>query len=183
MTPKGVIVAGQEYELDCLISTTGYAVGTEYVRRAGYDVIARDGIELGQHWKNGMRTLQGLFIHGFPNLFMLEAGQSAGTFSVTFMLTEQAKHLARLLQTAIERGASTVEPTLGAVEDYVAEIWPLSVSQQKFWRECTPYFTAEGENDNPHGIFTNVPPVGPVKFHKNLEEWRNTGDFDGLTFA
>jgi cyclohexanone monooxygenase len=33
ITPKGVVVAGVEYELDCVIYATGFEVGTVYARR------------------------------------------------------------------------------------------------------------------------------------------------------
>jgi cation diffusion facilitator CzcD-associated flavoprotein CzcO len=38
ITKDGVVVAGKEYKLDCLIFGTGFEVGTSYARRAGYDV-------------------------------------------------------------------------------------------------------------------------------------------------
>ncbi|API58634.1 monooxygenase [Tardibacter chloracetimidivorans] len=184
MTANGVVAGGKEYELDCLIFATGYEVGTEYTRRAGYDVIGRDGVELGQYWHNGMRTYQGIFIHGFPNLFMCGWGQSAGTFSVTFMLSEQAKHIAFVLKTCLDRGLRTVEPSAEAVEDYVLSVRPLSISQRKFWQDCTPsYFTTEGDTANPHGMFANIPPVGPIQFYQDLEAWRARGDLKGLELA
>lgn len=181
VTSNGVIVGANHYELDCLIFATGYDVGSEYVHRAGYEVVGRGGVELGQHWKSGMRTFQGAFIHGFPNLFLLGWGQSAGTFSITYMLNEQSKHVAHVIKYATEHSFDTIEPTQDAVEAYVAEVRPLSFSQQKFWRECTPsYFTDEGDLENPHGFFANAPPVGPVDFYQNLKTWRDKGDLNGL---
>ncbi|MDE0805632.1 MAG: NAD(P)/FAD-dependent oxidoreductase, partial [Acidimicrobiales bacterium] len=52
----GVWVAGEHYELDCLIYASGFEVGTSYVRRSGYDVTGRDGRTLGDHWADGMRS-------------------------------------------------------------------------------------------------------------------------------
>ena len=43
ITAKGVVAAGQEYEVDCIIFATGFEVGTDYTRRAGYDVVGADG--------------------------------------------------------------------------------------------------------------------------------------------
>ena len=43
ITPKGVEVQGQEYELDCLIYATGFEVGTDYSHRAGIQLLGRDG--------------------------------------------------------------------------------------------------------------------------------------------
>ena len=38
ITEHGVVVDGVEYELDCLIFATGFEVGTDYTRRAGYEL-------------------------------------------------------------------------------------------------------------------------------------------------
>ena len=43
ITEKGLVVNGVEYEVDCIIYSTGFEVGTSYTRRSGYDVIGRAG--------------------------------------------------------------------------------------------------------------------------------------------
>ena len=48
--------AGGEYEVDCIIYASGFEVGTEYTRRAGYDLTGRDGVKLSEYWADGMRT-------------------------------------------------------------------------------------------------------------------------------
>ncbi len=45
VTENGVVVDGVEYAVDCLIYATGFEVGTEYTRRAGYEMYGRDGVE------------------------------------------------------------------------------------------------------------------------------------------
>ncbi|MDB5687592.1 MAG: monooxygenase [Rhizorhabdus sp.] len=181
ITERGAIVDGKEYPLDCLIFATGFEVGTEFTRRAGYDVVGRGGIELRDYWKEGMKTFHGMFTRGFPNCFLVNFGQNAVTSSFSFILGEQAKHVAHTLSVARDRGATVVEPSAQAVQDYVAEVKPLSYSQQTFWVECTPsYFNGEGSNENPHGFFANVHPAGGVAFYKMLAEWREQGDVAGL---
>jgi cyclohexanone monooxygenase len=55
ITPTGVVVdrrdpsgelVEEEFEVDCLIYATGFEVGTDYTRRAGYELYGRDGITL-----------------------------------------------------------------------------------------------------------------------------------------
>jgi cyclohexanone monooxygenase len=184
LTASGAVVAGKEYPLDCLIFATGYEVGTEFTRRAGYDVIGRGGMQLKDYWRDGMRTFQGMFTRGFPNCFMVNFGQNAVSASFGYMLGEQAKHVAYTIKDLRARGASIVEPSAKAVDEYVAEVKPLSYSQQKFWVECTPsYFNGEGSNENPHGFFANVHPAGPVAFYQMLADWRARGDLCGLEFT
>jgi cyclohexanone monooxygenase len=44
--PPASWVAGVEYPVDCLIYATGFEVGTDYSRRAGYEITGRDGVTL-----------------------------------------------------------------------------------------------------------------------------------------
>ena len=94
LAPSHILVDGKEYELDCLIFATGFEVGTTYTRRAGYDIVGRDGMSLSQKWSEGLRTLHGLQTNGFPNCFFLGFTQTAITISVPQALGEQADHVA-----------------------------------------------------------------------------------------
>ena len=42
----GVWANGEHYELDCIIYASGFEVGTELARRAGFETIGRDGVTL-----------------------------------------------------------------------------------------------------------------------------------------
>jgi cation diffusion facilitator CzcD-associated flavoprotein CzcO len=184
MTESGVVVAGREYAVDCLIFATGFEVGTEYTRRAGYEVVGRRGLKLSDHWKGGMRTLHGLHSRGFPNCLFIGFGQNAVATNFAFILDEQAKHIAYTLAQARKRGAMIVEASARAVDDYVAEVAPLSFSQHKFWVECTPsYMNGEGTSNDPHGFFANLHPAGAVGFYKMLADWRAKGDLQGLELS
>ena len=68
---------GEHYELDCLIFASGFEVGTD-VRPAGR-LRRRSGVTARrsrEHWADGMQTLHGIHVHGFPNLFIV--GPDAG---------------------------------------------------------------------------------------------------------
>lgn len=54
---------------DRLVFASGFEVGTRYARRSGYETVGRDGITLPDHWTDGMRTLHGIHVNGFPILF------------------------------------------------------------------------------------------------------------------
>ena len=60
MTKTGVVALGKTYDLDCVIFATGFEVGTEYTRRAGYDLTGAEGLTLSKKWAQGVRTLHGL---------------------------------------------------------------------------------------------------------------------------
>jgi cation diffusion facilitator CzcD-associated flavoprotein CzcO len=81
ITERGVVVAGVEYEVDCIIYASGFEVGTRYTRRAGFDLTGRDGLTLSQAWADGMRSLHGVHVHGFPNAFFVQPAQGANLIS------------------------------------------------------------------------------------------------------
>ncbi len=68
----GVVVDGAEHRIDCLIFATGFEVGTDYSRRTGFDLVGRDGLTLTEKWRDGVRTLHGLSVRGFPNCFVAQ---------------------------------------------------------------------------------------------------------------
>ena len=46
----GLWVGGVHYAVDCIVFATGFEVGTGYTRRAGYEIVGRDGVKLSDHW-------------------------------------------------------------------------------------------------------------------------------------
>ena len=50
ITPAGVVAAGVEYPVDCIIYASGFEVGTEPTRRYGFDLTGRDGVRLSEYW-------------------------------------------------------------------------------------------------------------------------------------
>ena len=90
ITAGGVVVDGTEHRIDCLIFATGFEVGTDYSRRTGFDLVGRDGLTLTEKWRDGVRTLHGLSVHGFPNCFVLSIAQSGFTVNFPYLLDVQA---------------------------------------------------------------------------------------------
>jgi cyclohexanone monooxygenase len=181
LTEQGVVANGKEYEVDCLIFATGFEVGTSYTRRAGYDIVGRDGKTLSEHWSDGLRTLHGLTTNGFPNCFFLGFTQGAITISVPQALNEQAQHVTYLVTEAKKRGSETLEPTAEAQDAYVQEVRSLARLGQRFYTECTPgYYNSEGAVGNRGGFFSDMYGAGPLKFFELLDKWRSTGEMPGI---
>jgi cation diffusion facilitator CzcD-associated flavoprotein CzcO len=181
LTERGVVANGREYPVDVLIFATGFEVGTSYTRRAGYDIVGRDGRTLSQHWSEGLRTLHGLSSHGFPNCFFLGFTQTAVTVSVPMALNEQARHMAHLLTEARARGRQTVEATAEGERAYVAEVRQSARMGARFYAECTPgYYNSEGAAGNSNGFFSDMYGAGPIRFFEVLQRWREDGRLKGL---
>ena len=180
----GVWVAGQHYELDCIVFASGFEVGTTYTRRAGFETTGRHGETLSAHWADGMRTKHGIHVHGFPNLFLVAPNQGANLISnVTHNYVEQGATIATVVAHALEVGADEVEVTEQAENDWVSL---LEGSVRAFMGnpDCTPgYYNNEGqpvgrrERLNGSGY-----PEGPVAYFSYIDRWRTSGQFEGLEF-
>jgi cyclohexanone monooxygenase len=180
ITEKGVVVDGVEYPVDCLIYATGFEVGTEYTRRAGYDISGREGLRLSDKWAKGVATLHGLHSRGFPNCFFMGPQQAGFTVNYPHLLDEQSKHVAYIVERALADGARTVEASEEAEAEWVATIIRLSRLGLDFLEACTPgYYNNEGrpgERSGQNGFYGG----GSVEFFRILRDWRNEGSLRGL---
>ncbi len=174
-----------EYDVDCIIFATGFEVGTSYTRRAGYDIVGRNGETISDKWADGMRTLHGLTVHGFPNCFFLGFTQTGVTVNVPHALNEQAKHVRYILNEASRQGAEVVEATAEGEQAWVDEMKDKARLGQRFYAECTPgYYNNEGKpGENPIGLFSSTYGGGPIKFFRILDEWRGNGRLEGLDLS
>ena len=121
-TETGLVANGEHIELDCIIFATGFEVGTNYVRRAGYDTVGRAGRQLSEKWKNGLRTVHGLQTEGFPNAFFMGFNQGAVTVNIPQTLNEQAVQIAYMLDQVRARGGSQIEATPEGEQAWVDEM-------------------------------------------------------------
>lgn len=180
VTEKGIVANGQEYEVDCIIFATGFEVGTEYTRRAGYDVTGKDGIKLSEKWADGMRSLHGLHVRGFPNLFVMSNSQAAFTTNFPHAMDASAKHIGYILNKCRDENITTIEPTQEAEDEWVEEIMSLSRYNEDFLVSCTPgYYNNEGQ-PNPKSIQNGAYGKGSNPFFKKMQAWRDEGNMPGL---
>lgn len=184
ITPRGVVVDGTEYEVDCVIYASGFEVGTAPTRRAGFDPVGRDGRRLSEHWTDGMRTMHGLHVHGFPNAFLVQSLTGGTRFSnLSHNLSEAARTVATVIAHAVTTGADVVELTRQA-----EDAWMSNVGVDPEWRtflgtECTPgYSNNEGMDLGPHSLWDEHEFPDGLGFFRHLQEWRGSGAFDGLEF-
>ena len=180
----GVWVGGTHYELDCLIYASGFEVGTDYARRSGYDTIGRGGRKLSQYWADGMLSLHGIHVHGFPNLFVVGPTQGANLISnIPHNLTEAGRTIATVVAHALATGAEEVEVTEAAEKAWVDL---LEAGGRRFGNQpdCTPgYYNNEGRESGRRGLLNSVGyPEGPVAYFEYIDRWRTSGDFEGLDF-
>ena len=192
ITPTGVVVerhdasgdlVEEEFALDCLIYATGFEVGTDYTRRAGYELYGRDGATLTEYWQDGASTLHGMHSRGFPNCFIFSNVQSGFTVNFPHMLNEQSKHLGYILAEAEDRGITVIEADADAEAAWVDTIVSLSQMNLRFLESCTPgYYNNEGKPSD-RSVKNGSYGAGSIAFIKVLEDWRAEGTLAGLELS
>ena len=134
ITEKGVVVDGVEYELDCLIFATGFEVGTDYTRRAGYELYGRDGVsadgEVGGRRRHAARHAQPRLpelLHHGPS-----AGRLHGELPAHARRAEQAHRLHRPAR-ARQRRPHASRSSQEAEDEWVDDDHPA----RRFWRSSS----------------------------------------------
>ena len=184
ITETGLIANGKEYEVDCIVYASGFEVGSEYTERAGFDPVGRDGLSLSKAWEDGMRTLHGVHVHGFPNAFIVQPSQAANLISnVPHNIVDHADTISTIVAHAEAQAFNTIEPSIAAQDAWVEMV--LSGQGMLIGNtECTPgYYNNEGAGlteKNRHGLGH---PGGAKAFFAHIAAWRESGEFKGLDFS
>lgn len=121
ITPTGLRVGDEAYDLDCIVFATGFDAMTGALLKV--DIRGRGGQRLGEKWAEGPKTYLGLQTAGFPNLFTITGPGSPSV--LTNMLPSIEQHvdfIADCMQYMRERGVRVVEPSRDAEEEWVAHV-------------------------------------------------------------
>jgi len=183
ITETGVVVAGREYELDCIIYASGFEVGTPFTERSGYDLTGRNGRTLSDYWASGMRTLHGIHVHGFPNALIVQPFQAANLISnVPHNLVDSAKTITTIIRHALDGGFGAVEVTKDAEQAWL-ELLHSGPGGTLGGPDCTPgYYNNEGQELGADQWLPRGYPYGASAYFTYIDSWRKTGTFEGLEF-
>ncbi|WP_293683004.1 NAD(P)/FAD-dependent oxidoreductase [uncultured Phenylobacterium sp.] len=117
----GVKTTGAQYDVDVIVYATGFDAMTGAL--LNMDIRGRQGRALREAWADGPKTLLGLQIAGFPNLFTVTGPGSPSVLSN--MITSCEQHVDWIMG-AIEHmrksGKSTMEPKPEAQEAWVRHV-------------------------------------------------------------
>jgi cyclohexanone monooxygenase len=186
-TDKGLVANDIEYQVDCIIYASGFEITTEMSRRYSINAIqGRDELTLFDYWADGYQTLHGMTSRGLPNQFFTGFTQVGISANIAANYELQGEHIAYIIAEAIARGATTVEPTQRAQDDWCTAIEETAIDNSAFDSQCTPgYYNNEGGGGG-EGIRSHLgQPYGPgfYAFGDLLGQWRAKGDLDGLVLG
>ncbi|HVN49802.1 MAG TPA: monooxygenase, partial [Acidimicrobiales bacterium] len=182
----GLVVDGVQYDVDCIVYATGFEGElTPLHRRAGHEIVGRDGTTLADKWKDGAASLFGMMSRGFPNLFVMPGpGQQA---VVTVNYTQLAEVGAEVVGAAVAQldaaGVRAFDVSAQAEEDWVGKVVDSFVDGSAVMSACTPSrVNLEGhpEQMNPRNGNFGRGFGNFFAYRELLEKWLARGDLEGL---
>ena len=180
ITAKGVLVNGEEVELDCIIFATGFELATPWTQKAGMDVFGRNAQPLSDKWKDGPVTLHGHSTRNFPNCFFIQNTQAALSPNFLHITGFQAAHISYIIGKCQKESIRTVEPTSEAEEAWVKKIVDSRERTRAFRAQCTPgYYNNEGQTSSALEKSSSYG-GGALEFMRMMTEWRVEDKLDGL---
>ena len=118
VTATGLRTSAADYALDAIVFATGYDAMTGPL--LAIRITGRDGATLDEAWRYGPRSLLGIQVTGFPNLFTIVGPGSPSVLSNMVVSIEQHVEWATdLIGFVREQRLDTVEATLEAQDDWV----------------------------------------------------------------
>jgi cation diffusion facilitator CzcD-associated flavoprotein CzcO len=186
ITARGPVVAGHQYEVDCIIYGTGFeAELTPLYRRVGHEIVGRDGVTLAGKWADGAASLFGIMSRGFPNMFVMPApGQQAVvTVNYTQLAVLGAEFIGGAVRLLEERGAEVFDVSAEAEEAWTQKIVDSFVDASALMSACTPSrINNEGHPEamNPRNGNYGRGMGDWFGYRELLERWLEEGGFEGL---
>jgi len=120
VTPDGIELAdGTSHAFDVIILATGFDAGTGALTRI--DIRGRDDRSLTQEWGRDIRTMMGLQIHGYPNMFTtaVPLAPSAALCNMTTCLQQQTEWISDCIAYIRANDKAVIEPTAEGEEAWV----------------------------------------------------------------
>ena len=167
---------GKAYEVDCIIFATGFDVAAAAHKVGGYELVGRDGLTVDEKWKNGMRTVHGMQMHGFPNFYVVGGiAQGTTSFNYTHALQMQASYAVDIIGKCVEDGIRTIEVTPEAEDRWLEKMkTPHKIDLVAYYRACTPGFlNHEGDVDGQPTFLGSTYGGGALEYNKIITEWRS----------
>ena len=121
ITPRGVRVAGVEYEVDAIVFATGFDAMTGAL--LAVDIRGTGGRPLREKWAAGPRTYLGVGTAGFPNLFIITGPGSPSVLANMVPAVEQhADWIADCLAYLREHGIARIDAQSAAEDAWVGHV-------------------------------------------------------------
>ena len=137
ITPEGIVVAGREHAVDCIVFATGFDAMTGAM--LSIDIRGRQGRTLTDKWAAGPVTYLGLTTSGFPNLFMISGPGSPSVLTNMIVSIEQhVEWIADCMGHLRDEGLAAIEATPAAEDGWVTHV--NAVADQTLYPTCNSWY-------------------------------------------
>jgi cation diffusion facilitator CzcD-associated flavoprotein CzcO len=189
VTEKGPVVDGRQFEVDCIVYGTGFeAELTPLYRRAGHEIVGRDGVRLADKWADGAASLFGMLSRGFPNMFVMPAPaqQAVVTVNYTQLAVLGGEFVGGTVRLLEEQGVAAFDVAAEAEEDWGRKIVESFVDGSRVMSACTPSrINNEGHPElmNPRNGNYGRGLGDFFAYRELLEGWLADGRLEGLELS
>lgn len=118
-TERGIQLGGEAEDraFDVVIAATGFDSFTGSLTHMG--LRSKDGVDIADVWRDGVRTYLGMMVHGFPNAFIVYSPQAPTALSNGPTILEcQTSFVCDAIQSLRAQGVTTIEPTREAEDEW-----------------------------------------------------------------
>ncbi len=162
LSPSGIVSRdGSNRDYDVIIMATGYRVAS-----LPFEIAGRNGMVLGELWREKPEAYRTMMAHGFPNLYLM-SGPNAGFFgSFIVHLESAAGYVIQVIRKA--QDSLLIEPTLEAQQAYNKAIQ--ADLQKTVWAgSCKSWYKLESG----HVIANHPHPTSQVVFERARPQWEH----------
>jgi cation diffusion facilitator CzcD-associated flavoprotein CzcO len=173
LTATGVVVGEREYEVDCVIYSTGFEVLAMPYRVGQFVVRGVGGQSLEDKWRSGIMSLHGMSTHDFPNMLVIGNLRDGGASSnAHYAYNGQCIHAAEVISHCLATGVTRAETTQAAEEGWARTMREKAPPLDRFWLECTPgYLNSEGRA-GADSFRLALYGGGSIEYFDILDDWR-----------
>ncbi len=126
ITKTGLRTGKASYELDVIVFATGFDAMTGSLLRM--DIRGAGGVRLADKWKDGPRTLLGLMVAGFPNLFTVTGpGSPSVLVNMPVAIEQHVDWISDCVAYMAEKGVTRIEATEEAEDAWVDHVYEASL--------------------------------------------------------
>jgi cation diffusion facilitator CzcD-associated flavoprotein CzcO len=170
ITERGIRTQSGEVELDVLILATGYDALTGAM--LAFPITGRSGRKLADKWAGGPRSLFGIMMHGFPNLFMTTGPNGPAALANIITISENdVDWIAALIRHMRAAGQGAAEAGSAAEDAWMDRISTLA--RGSLITKARTWWVGANVKGKPQGMlmFTG----GFVKYREACEEAARDG--------
>ena len=166
-----------DYELDAIVFATGFDAMTGSLLRI--DVRGSGGVPLADAWADGPRTMLGIQVAGFPNLFTITGpGSPSVLMNMPVAIEHHVDWIADCIEYMREHGWSRVEATEEAQDAWVEHV--AEVGRHSLFGRANSWYVGANVPGKPRVVMPYA--GGQPSYRERCAAVRDSG-YEGFEFG